>query len=188
MPLAGGSGQVPLSTEPTQGNVRVFYPLVSLKFHPQGCQGAGGENQGSPRSLFALKRHIQVKSRKNPSPCEANPAHLCSADAADRILQGSCNSWHRLRVQPSLPACSPRREIKGSGRGWGIPAAECTWQPCQGGFDGLIKPARNPSPAPAAGIKALALLSWVWVEQLGWSWLPAHSPVLCGQRFHWCKV
>lgn len=57
MPLAGGSGQVPLSTEPIQGNVRVFYPLVSLKSHPQGCQGAEGAWSGAamepPRSLFA---------------------------------------------------------------------------------------------------------------------------------------
>lgn len=65
MPLAGGSGQVPLSTEPIQGNVRVFYHRVSLKSHPQGWQAAEGAWFGEatePPGPCALESCSQIKA------------------------------------------------------------------------------------------------------------------------------
>lgn len=101
MTLAAGSGQVPLSTEPIQGNVSVFYPLLSLKSHPQGCQAAEG------RFGEAMEPPIPVclgKLQPDKScPHARQILHLCStdaADAADIILQGYCNSWHCLKIKP----------------------------------------------------------------------------------------
>lgn len=92
-PWLEGSGQVPLSTEPIQGDVRVFYPLVSPKSHPQGCQGAEGAWFGEAVEPLDLQPDKSCpRARQIP--------HLCSTDAADMILQGDCNSWHCLKIQP----------------------------------------------------------------------------------------
>lgn len=135
MPLAGESGQVPLSTEPIQGNARVFYSLVFLSPIPRDVRELKGPGLEKPRSLQIPLCLGKLQPDKS-CPHTRQILHLCSADAADITLQGDCNSWHSLKINPQLPARAPRREIKGgsvgTGRGHGIPTAGCTWQPCQG--------------------------------------------------------